>query len=530
MTAATPIGYVVSVAGAIVKAVAAVPANGDAQAKIGALVKIKTPQSICFGMINTLRIDNPSTPPSPDDLKIIEIVLLGETLAMDAEGNFAFQRGVSVSPLLGAPVGAASTKDLSQVYAKPQASNLKIGTLHQDPDIPAYFVTDDLLGKHFSILGTTGAGKSCSVAVVLRAVLEALPNSHIILLDPHEEYAKAFGDLAEVVTPDTLYLPYWFLDFEESVHVFCSRDRPYKEVEANILKDAVLTAKHEYLAGNKLEYYNLTVDTPTPYRLLRVIELLKMGMGKLDKPESSIPFLRLMNRIDSLRGDRRFGFMFSGLTVDDSMDEVLGRLLRIPVDGKPLTIFNLAGVPTEIVDVVASLLCRMVFDFSLWSRPEARIPILLVCEEAHRYVPQNPEMGFGPTRRAISRIAKEGRKYGVSLGLVTQRPSEISESVLSQCNTLISLRMSNEQDQQFVQRAMPENAAGLLNVLPALRTQEAVVVGEGVTVPMRLRFRDLTDEERPRSDTAKFSAVWTGDKGDRSFLGESIHRWRRQIR
>lgn len=523
------IGYVVSVSGAVANAVLTENAEDEA-AKIGALVKIATPQSLCFGMINSLRIESPSSPPKPQDRKIMEIVLLGETMEVDPEGNFKFQRGVSVSPQLGASVRLTASKDLSQIYAKPKSSNLLVGTLHQDASIPAYFVTDDLLGKHFSILGTTGAGKSCTVAVVLRAVLNALPNGHIMLLDPHEEYSRAFGDRAEVITPDKLYLPYWFLDFEETVHVFCSHEHPYKEVEANILKEILLTAKHEYLTSLGKEDYNLTVDTPTPYRILRIIELLKTGMGRLDKPESSIPFLRLLQRIESLRGDRRFSFMFGGLTVEDNMSEVIGHLLRIPVQDKPLTIFNLAGVPTEIVDVLVSLLCRLVFDFSLWSKPSERIPVLLVCEEAHRYVPRDASLGFAPTRRAISRIAKEGRKYGVSLGLITQRPSEISESVLSQCNTLISLRMSNDQDQKFVQNAMPENAAGLLNVLPALRTQEAVVVGEGVTVPMRIRFMDLADHERPQSDTAKFSMVWSSDAQSKTFIDEAIHRWRRQIR
>jgi DNA helicase HerA-like ATPase len=180
--------------------------------------------------------------------------------------------------------------------------------------------------------------------------------------------------------------------------------------------------------------------------------------------------------------------------------------------------------------LVVSVLCRLIFDFALWSERGRGVPVLLVCEEAHRYVPRDAAAAFGPTRRALARIAKEGRKYGVSLGLITQRPSEISETVLSQVNTLFALRMSNEQDQQFVRRAMPENAAGLLAALPALRAQEAVAVGEGVTVPMRLRLRDLGPEERPRSDTAAFSAVWAADSHDRQFIRTTIERWRRQIR
>jgi len=252
--------------------------------------------------------------------------------------------------------------------------------------------------------------------------------------------------------------------------------------------------------------------------------------------QSTLPWLgssRLItfywSRIQALRADRRYDFMFAGLSVKDSMAEVLARLLRIPVEGRPITILQLSGVPSEIVDVVVSLLCRMVFDFAMWSMGQQSVPVLLVCEEAHRYIPQDQDTGFAPTRKAIARIAKEGRKYGVSLCLVTQRPSELSETILSQCNTIFTLRMSNERDQVFVRRAMPDSAAGMLNALPALRNQECIVVGEGVSVPMRIRFLDLEPYNRPQSDTAIFSDAWEydQDRGE-SFLHDVVDRWRRQ--
>ena len=174
-------------------------------------------------------------------------------------------------------------------------------------------------------------------------------------------------------------------------------------------------------------------------------------MGVLEKAEQSTPYLRLVARIESLRRDRRFAFMFSGLKVQDTMPEIMSReSCAFRSKDKPVTIFDLSGVPSEIVDVVVSLLCRTIFDFSLWTRRDEAVPVMLVCEESHRYIPRDRSAGFEPTRKAISRIAKEGRKYGVSLCLVTQRPSELSETILSQCNTLFALRMSNDQDQDFV--------------------------------------------------------------------------------
>lgn len=524
------LGYVAAVEGAEVTVVLGHDVFADVT--VGDMVVIVSSRSMVFGLVQSLSTPSPAATVVPGDRHLARVALLGESLGTE-EAAFTFQRGVSHNPRLGAVVRQTDSADLARIYAKPTKSSVVVGALHQDPDVPAYVIVDDFLGKHFAVLGTTGSGKSCTVAVLLRSVLTAHRNGHIVLLDPHDEYAAAFGDMAEMVTPDTLVLPYWLLDFEEMVQVFCSTGQPYREVEANILKDCVMAAKAEYLRGSGPgggDEAGLTIDTPIPYRLARVSELLKVGMGKLDKPESSIPYMRLTARIDALRRDRRFSFMFGQLTVEDVMGEVLARYMRLPADGRPMTIFNLAGVPSEIVDVVVSVLCRLIFDFALWTKRGTGVPILLVCEEAHRYVPRDSAVAFGPTRRALSRIAKEGRKYGVSLGLVTQRPSEISETVLSQVNTLFSLRMSNEQDQLFVRRAMPENAAGLLAALPALRTQEAVVVGEGVPVPMRIRLRELAADERPRSDTARFSEVWSGPCNDKNFIADTLDRWRRQIR
>ncbi len=532
------IGYIISVAGSKVSGIlispdAAGPDHDEASlidaVQIGKLVKIFTPRSVAFGVVNSLEIRNPSSPPSGADARILEIELFGEAISADGDTGFRFQRGVSVYPGLGQTIYATTSGDLARIYARPDESNVRIGTLYQDDTLPAYVVTDDLLGKHFSVLGTTGTGKSCTVALLLRSVLTAHPHGHVVLLDPHGEYAAAFGDLAEVFSPETLQLPYWLLNSEEVVEVMCSGEGQQRESEASIIKECIMQAKRNYAGKNEDTEY-ITVDTPVPYRLGALIQALDDAMGTLDNPETSLPYMRLKQRIDQLRNDPRFSFMFSGISVRDSMAQVLSQILRLPVAGKPATIVDLSGVPSEIVDVVVSLLCRLVFDFSLWSDRAKATPVLFVCEEAHRYIPRDMSKGFEPTRKAISLIAKEGRKYGVSLCLVTQRPSELSETILSQCNTLFALRMSNDQDQEFVRRALPESAAGLLNALSALRTQEAIVVGEGVTLPMRIRFDDLTADQRPRSATAPFSSAWAEDRDPSEFVPDTIERWRRQFR
>jgi DNA helicase HerA-like ATPase len=228
--------------------------------------------------------------------------------------------------------------------------------------------------------------------------------------------------------------------------------------------------------------------------------------------------------LKTLQSDPRFAFMFPRVQARDTMVATLSRLFRVPVDGKPLTIIDLASVPSEVLNVVVSVLCRMTFDFALWS--ERAVPILLVCEEAHRYCPLDSRAGFEPAKRALARIAKEGRKYGISLCVVSQRPSELLPAVLSQCNTIFALRMSNNADQDFVRGALRESTTGLLNFLPTLRNSEAIIIGEGVAVPVRVRIDDLPEEYRPLSGTAKFSQAWVKDVADPKFLATVVERWR----
>jgi uncharacterized protein len=534
------VGHVVAVSGSRVAGVLIAPgsAKGASEAfqaatQLGAIVKIATPRSLAFGIVNGLSIPHPSTPPSAKDQRQIEIELFGEALLEPAhiEGfsSLNFARGVSVFPTLGQPILAATREDLAQVYAVPAASNVRVGAIFQDPTIPAHVVTDRLLGQHFAVLGTSGSGKSCSVALILNSVLTAHPNGHVLLLDPHNEYPVAFAGSAEIVNTSNLQIPYWLMSFDEARACMVSQTGSTWESEIAILKEAILDAKLRF-AGETDETSYITVDTPVPYRLSDVIKYVDDAAGRLNKADNSIPYLRLKTRIETLRDDKRFAFMFGGSIVRDSMAEVIGRLLRIPVRGRPITIVDLSGVPAEIVDVVVSVLVRMIFDFAVWTERTAAVPTLLVCEEAHRYIPRDESAAFGPTRRSIAQIAKEGRKYGVSLCLVSQRPSEISETILSQCNTIFALRLSNDRDQEFVARALPESARGFLGSLPALRTQEAIVVGEGVTLPMRILLDELPADSRPRSETLPFSSSWQQDSVDSGIVARTIDRWRRQTR
>jgi uncharacterized protein len=495
---------------------------GYAGVQIGALVKVPTGNSAAYGFVASLSFADP-TQPAPT--AIAEVDLLGESLG-GARGGFA--RGISVYPVLGSPLVAATSEDIALIYAKPNTWTLAIGSLHQDETRPAYLLSQEFLSKHSAIVGTTGSGKSCALTLILRTLLSAHPNGHVVLLDPHGEYAAAFPDLAERVTPDKLQLPYWLFSFEEACEVFCSSDPIARSREIPILKDAILLAKQDYLCDDAAKLAQLTVDTPVPYRINRLEKRIAEAMGKLDRPDSSMPYVRLLATIEALRKDRRYAFMLEGLALRDGMGEILSRILRIPVEGKPITIIDISAVPSEIVNAVVSVLCRIIFDFALHSEREEAIPVLMVCDEAHRYIPRDERAGFEPTIRSISRIAKEGRKYGVSLCLVTQRPAELSETILSQCSTIFALRMNNEKDRSYVRAMLPDDAAGLMAALPTLRQREAIAVGEGVAHPMRIRFADLPPEHRPRGEAANFPKAWEDDRRGRDFVNEIIERWRQK--
>ncbi|MEM8952230.1 MAG: ATP-binding protein [Pseudomonadota bacterium] len=487
----------------------------------GALVKLKTPATIVFALVTGLTIPNPTRSEDPGEAWLAELELIGES---DLDGG-PFRHGVSSFPTLGDAVWSANEADLSQIYGQPSSTAITLGTLHNEQAGAMYVEPDLLLGRHFAILGTTGCGKSCALTLIIRALLEKHEDAHIVLLDPHNEYQEAFGDHAELLGPERLRLPYWVLNSDEIDMVVFGAGHATEDrsIIAEILHELIAEAKLLY-QGDRPTGQPVTVNTPVPYRLSDIIRLIDDVMGKVDKPSSLVPYKWLKSRFNTLTSDPRFSFMFGGITVSDNFADILSQILRIPGDGRPISIVDLSSVPSEVINAVVSVILRITFDFSLWSRGAQ--PILLVCEEAHRYAPLDDSLGFEPTKNALARIAKEGRKYGLSLCLVSQRPSELAPSVLSQCNTSFVFRITSLRDQQIVQGTVADSASGLLDFLPLLRNGEAVVIGDAVAMPMRIRFDRLQEDESPQSMTARFSEVWRAPPVDRTFVGEVVERWR----
>jgi hypothetical protein len=456
---------------------------------------------------------------------VAHVDFLGEG-SNDASGRLSnFRRGVTRYPVPGAEVLPVTTDDLRAVFAASNEPHIEIGTVYPTDDIRGALYVDPMLGKHFAVLGSTGTGKSTSVSLILHRISELSPEGHILMIDPHGEYSAAFKNCGELFNVDNLQLPYWLMNFDEHCEVLLTTHGADRQRDADILAKCLLAARTK--GKDMSQYGKVTVDSPLPYLLTDLHTILVNEMGKLDRAGDTLPFQRLKTKLEELRADPRYSFMFSGMLVSDSMPALIAKLFRLPSHGKPISIVDVSGVPSEITSVVVSVLARMVFDYAIWSRTEAQKPLLLVCEEAHRYVPKDENSESGQAvRRILERIAKEGRKYGVSLGLITQRPSDLAEGVLSQCGTIVSMRLNNDRDQACVRAAMPEGARGFLDAIPALRNRECIVCGEGVAIPIRVRFDDLEPEKRPASSDPSFARLWRETGDETGIIQRTIKRWR----
>jgi len=527
------LGRVVGVSGSEATVELTPRALGAEKPTVGRFIGLVTGPTLIVGMVTEIGEE-----PISGGIfrKTAQLDLVGDIrIAPPNAGRF--QRGVAEYPSIGDNAILLGEKELRLVYGTADANHAHIGDLQQNTDIGVHIDIDNLVSRHFAVLGATGVGKSSGVAIVLQKILETRPNLRIFLVDPHNEYARCFGDRAQVLTPRNLRLPFWLFNFEETLDAFFG-GRPGVEEEVEILADVIPLAKAAYLQykpGAAAERSltkkkdprdaGFTADTPVPYRVEDLLNLLDERMGKLDARGQRVTIHRLITRIQTFRNHPRYAFMFENANIGgDTMADILGNLFRLPPNGKPMTIMQLAGFPAEVVDSVVSVLCRMAFDFGLWSDGVA--PLLFVCEEAHRYAPADKKIGFGPTRRALSRIAKEGRKYGVFLGLVTQRPAEIDPTIISQCSTLFCMRLSNEHDQALIRSAVSDAAANLLSFIPSLGVRQVFTFGPGVAVPTRMRFIEIPENVRPNSEAAGNTRSEVGKNVNRDLISGVIDRWR----
>ncbi len=472
---------------------------------VGQLVSIKVGTSRVVGV--TCKVEAPEHTWDIDGANHIEVTLelVGEIVDGGGEGKpDKFNSGIANYPQMGCIAHRIRSTDLATIYRSDGDSVVKIGQLTQDQSIEAKIDIDKLLSRHFAVVGTTGVGKSTSVTLIMRKIVVTRPEIRVLMLDPHNEFASAFPNNSIVVDSSNLVLPFWLFKLDEFAEVVFRGQEGF-DTEAEILRDIIPIAKEIYrseaekknggLVRKQQGKTNLTADMPVPYRLPDLLKIIddRLGLleGKADKP-----FLKsLQFKLESISTDPRFRFMFDAGQGGDIMESIMSNIFRVPQNGKPICVLEMSGLPTEVVNSVVSVLCRMAFELAMAS--DGGIQTLVVCEEAHRYIPADEKAGFWPTRNAIARIAKEGRKYGVFLSIITQRPGELDPTILSQCNTLFAMRLGNQKDQEIIRGAVSNGAKSTISFLSSIANRECIAFGEAIPTPMRMTFETMRAEDLP---------------------------------
>lgn len=531
--------------------------------QFGSIIRIHYGQTIIYGYVSRLRMKSEyeqerglASTPNPS-ARVIEADLFGEGEWVQEEGQWRlrFERGVSTFPLPQQKVYLTPKGELRYVYGEGGNAAIEIGEYIGSGGTTAYADMNELLGKHTAILGSTGAGKSGAVAAILHAILkrgDAMKypnwNPRIIILDPHNEYGCAFPGHKRLSTDEgTLSLPYWLLDLNETVALLIGKTEYVATSQSNIVKNALLAAREKSLEKMQgISLSDITVDSPIPYVLGDPTGLDEFGKqngtlyseGFVGAINSQRPnnqnkkdhedYNKVLKKLQTLLKDSRLQFMMKPWDGSkDPFGDVLGQFFD---SDEKVRIVDLSGIPNEIAGTTSAAIARALFSIKLWQTPDERqnSPVLFVCEEAHRYVPDKGEAQYAAAQEAIRRLAKEGRKYGIGLMLVSQRPSEVEATVLSQCNSWIVLRIANDKDREHVRSILPDSLAGLTKVLSGLRRREAIFVGQATLLPSRIMITKLEDNQLPKSHDIDFDKGWQNTPITMEALNEIGKRWRFQ--
>jgi DNA helicase HerA-like ATPase len=481
-----------------------------------------------------------------EDSRILEADLFGEgawkTICELSETKciLKFERGVSTYPLPQQDIFLTTLTELRSIYECTDKEAIKIGTYVGTGAIPCFANINELFSKHTAILGSTGSGKSATVSAIIHSILnyntteEVSDKSwhpHIVILDPHNEYNKAFPEAQRLVSDEgSLKLPYWLLNLQELIDLFIGKTEFQATSQTNILKKALIEARKEGIEKIGFSEGEISVDSPIPFSLDTLIAKIEEDMLKISAASKRDKHENILNKIDALKRDVRLKFLMDNWRSDrDEIKEIISQFVSYK---RSLKIVDLSGIPNDVAGIVSSTIARLLFMYKLWETPEERKqdPILLVCEEAHRYVPNRGEAEYAAAQDAVKRVAKEGRKYGLGLMLISQRPSEIEPTVLSQCNSWLVLRLTNGDDQAYVMKFLPDSLASLGKVLPALRRREAIFIGQAASIPSRILINKLSQEQLPYSNDISFIDGWSSGVQDMDNIQQIANRWRIQLR
>ena len=544
--------------------------------QVGSFVRVPQGYQDLFGVVSEVGANAvPESMGSVNDTgRWMKVELVGEVT------SGVFERGVSQYPNIGDSVHLAVEEHLRKLYDVRGQGHVVIGTLASAESITAKVALNELVTRHSAVLGSTGSGKSTTIASLLRAITapnpgaEDYPNARVLLLDIHGEYSEPLFDVAQVfsVEPqygeERLFIPYWALDSDDLLDFLTGGLEGNSETAFTDKIFQLKLAAHEAQNFPGIDSGSITVDTPLPFSLKQLwYDLIDFEITTYEGPNRDQPTLqekgdpetltpptykphamgtvgpflnqqaigiqRPLNLLRSRLLDRRYNFLLcpgpwepdlGGLS-DKDLDALLAGWLG---GEKPITILDLSGVPSSVLERLVGSILKIVYEALFWSREKTeggiQRPLLVVMEEAHRYLSDGLE---GTASEVVQRIVKEGRKYGVGAMVVSQRPSEVNETVLSQCGTFFALRLSNPTDRNRVQGTLPDGLVGLLDVLPILRTGEAIVTGEAAKLPMRCRVTLPAREHRPRSEDPPVSENWSMARRDEGYE-RVVASWRAQ--
>ena len=459
-------------------------------------------------------------------------------------GDGQFERGVTQYPTTGAEVHAIGSADIARMFDRFQSKGLAVGTLASHPSLKVCLDPTNLFGRHSAILGQTGSGKSWTVASIVQKTVEVMSKAHIIILDLHGEYCwkrddgnqhYAFSDsIVRHVDARDLEIPYWLMTYAELCDLLIDRTEQAAHNQTAFFRDTLRQLREKEKTPLGLE--RVTVDTPVYFSLDELVaevntknsEMVQGARGPKQGDMFGV-FDRFLVRLESRMNDVRYDFLLKPRvrTSSASLSALLRDFVGLGTPKAAVTVIDLSSVPFDVRPTVAAQIGRLAFEFNYWNPEYREFPILLMCEEAHTYIPRDSESQFTGSRKSMERIAKEGRKYGVGLAVVSQRPHEVSETVLAQCGTFICLRITNPNDQNYVRSLVPESEGDLVSVLAGLARGEALVLGEAVPLPTRLQFEK--PNPTPNSDDVDFYDKWTTGPDDLD-VDAIVKRWRSQER
>jgi hypothetical protein len=471
-----------------------------------------------------------------DTTRMLRLLPLGE---ISSDGKFF--RGVGHYPPLGTPVYMAESAQLDAMFDGVRRYGLHLGRLSQREELRVFVEPNLLFSRHLAILGQSGSGKSWAVSSLLQRTVKLMPKAHIVLLDLHGEYGwrdehdnfhSAFPvDIVRHVDARSLEIPYWLLTYGELVDLLIDRTDPNASLQISFMREVLHSLRkkgNEYLGIDRL-----SVDSPVYFSLKELYLHFKQAneqqfdFGKTQGPLFGA-FDEFLVRFQSMFNDSRYDFLFRPKRRTKSLDleDLLRDFIGLGEPKRQITVIDLSAVPHDVRPTVSSQIGRLAFEFNYWNPQRREFPILLVCEEAHQYIPRQADTQHEGSRRAMDRIAKEGRKYAVGLCVISQRPTELSETVLSQCSNFICLRTTNPQDQEYIRKLMPEGEQDLADVLTTLHRGEALAVGEAIPLPTRLQL--YPPNPAPASSDAPVAESWKSGPDDLNVASIVDHWWRQQ--